>query len=325
MKKEKKRRIASAARVLLLAAGIGFIVKMVHDAGGQKISAALLGSIEWLPLAAGLEAIKLWLDAKATHVALSRQTRSKLSMSAVYRAQLIGAAVGHVTPSGRSAEEAAKAAVLSSKAGAGEASSAAATNQAAALIATGAVSVLCTVAAWLYSGTSWLTLVLLAHSVVVILFGLVIRMIMRSGRLTKWVKRKFKRVASGIEEFRRTSNHGGVLPLWPVFYQCGARLVQVAQFAVLAIAIGIDVNVAKSFLLEGLYMLSEVAGVAVPGQVGVAEGTFLGAAPILKTSGAKAMAVSLSLRVVHAFYVLVGSLVPYVWRNGSESGLAATK
>jgi hypothetical protein len=95
---------------------------------------------------------------------------------------------------------------------------------------------------------------------------------------------------------------------------CAGRVVQIAQYGVLAYAVGVDVTPTRALLAQGVYFVSIAVGVLVPGQIGVNEGAFTLWANPLGTTAASAVGLSLLNRIVTAFWVLVGSLTPLLWR-----------
>jgi len=308
-----RARAMSALRLAFAIAGIGAVVLLVRNTGADALVAVLVPAAKWIPLILLLEALRLGLDGTATWLALGRRARL-LPIRLLTRAQLIGAAVGSLAPAGRTAAEATKAALIAPWTGAPSATAAAATVQAATLLATALISIPCAWAAWVVSGSSWLTLSLLVHAVALFILGAGMRLAMRAPRLGRWFGGRAGRFARGAASFQDAARESPVLVPGPTAALFAGRVLQVAQYAVLAYAVGFDLTAVQALIAQGLNLVALAAGALVPGQIGVSEGAFVLSASTLGTTEAKAMAIALLAHVLQVATLPLGALTPMLWK-----------
>ncbi len=306
--------LRAALRPAFAVVGLGMLVLLVRDAGARELLRVLSRAAPWLPLVIALELARLSLDAVATWVAYGNRARD-VPFRSLLRAQLISTVVSTLAPAGRVAGEATKAALVSPYTGGATAMAAAATSQAAALVSTGLISIPCAVAAYLMTGPSWLTLALGVHMVVLVLAGASMRAGMRARGLGAWLKRRFHRIAPHTETFQESARSSGLLPVRPILATLLGRLLQVVQYGVLAVAVGIDVTVVGALVAQGLNLVALAVGALVPGQFGVSDGAFALSARAFGTTAAKAMSIALIAHAMQVLFVLVGALTPLVWRT----------
>ena len=67
---------------------------------------------------------------------------------------------------------------------------------------------------------------------------------------------------------------------------------------------------------QGLNLVALAVGALVPGQLGVSDGAFALSAKTLGTTTAKAMSIALLAHAMQVLFVLVGSLLPLLWKTG---------
>ncbi|WP_245772113.1 lysylphosphatidylglycerol synthase domain-containing protein [Myxococcus fulvus] len=308
-----KRRVTGLLRPLFAVAGVGMLALLVRKVGPHELGAVLLGAAPWLPWVVLLEVGRQGMDALATRASYGASAE-RVPLRVLARAQLIGTAVSSMAPAGRAAAEATKAALLSPHMGGGTAAAAAATSQAASLAAGGLISFPCAAASFLLTGWSVFTLAMLGHGVVLVLASTGVRACMRARGPCAWLAKRSRKWAQLTEQFRETACHGPLLPKSPVLAFLGSRTLQVAQYAVLTHAVGIDTSVVQALFSQGLYLCALAVGSLVPGQVGVSDGAFALAAGVLDTTAARAMSVALLGHLVQLVFVLAGALTPLVWR-----------
>ncbi|KFA91124.1 lysylphosphatidylglycerol synthase domain-containing protein [Archangium violaceum] len=266
--------------------GVALLAMLVQRAGAEELGRELSRAAPWLPLVLLLEVARLLLDALATRVAYGSRAR-EVPWRCMLRAQLIGTAVSSVAPTGRASGEAAKAALLGQYTGGATALAAAATSQAASLVSGGLLCLLGAFAAYLRTGASWLTLVLGVHALVLLLMGL--------------------------------GMHAGVKgrtppPARALLAALLGRTLQVVQYGLLAMAVGIDTTAVEALIAQGLHLVSLAVGALVPGQLGVREGAFALSAGAFGTTPARAMSIALLAHGTQGLFVLIGSLTPLVWK-----------
>ncbi|WP_233165820.1 lysylphosphatidylglycerol synthase transmembrane domain-containing protein [Archangium sp. Cb G35] len=279
-------RVLAVLHPVCAVLGVALLAMLVQRAGAEELGRELSRAAPWLPLVLMLEVTRLFLDALATRVAYGSRAR-EVPWRRMLRAQLIGTAVSSVSPTGRASGEAAKAALLGQYTGGATALAAAATSQAASLVSGGLICLLCAFAAYLRTGASWLTLVFGVHALVLLLMGL------------------------GMH----AGTKGRALP--PARTLLAAllgRTLQVVQYGILAMAVGIDTTVVEALIAQGLHLVSLAVGALVPGQFGVREGAFALSAGAFGTTPARAMSIALLAHGTQGLFVLLGSLTPLVWK-----------
>ncbi len=308
-----RKRVPGLLRPVFALAGLGTLALLVRKAGAAELGATLANAAPWLPWVVLLELGRQCTDATATRLAYGPGARS-VPLGALVRSQLIGTAISSMAPAGRAAAEATKAALLAPHMGGAMATSAAATSQAASLAAGGFISFPCALASYLLTGMSVFTVAMLAHGVLLVALSAGLRALMRAKRTGAWLMRRCQRWASHAEQFQASARSGALLPWRPMLAFLGSRTLQVAQYAVLTHAVGIDTSLVQALFSQGLYLCALAVGSLVPGQVGVSDGAFAMAAGVLDTTAARAMAVALLGHVVQLIFVVVGALTPLVWR-----------
>jgi hypothetical protein len=306
-------RAVAALRLAFASAGVAALVLLVRSAGPAALAATLARAAPWMPLILLLEAARVSMDAVATYFALGRKARA-VPITTLARAQIIGAAVSSVAPAGRAAAEAAKAALLAPWTGAAAATAAAATSQAATLLSTGLISIPCAWAAYRLTGSSAVTLALVAHAAALLVAGVAMRALMRARRLGRWLARRSVRLGRGAASFQEIARESPVLAPRATAALVAGRVLQIVQYGFLAHAAGVDVSALRALLAQGLNFLALAAGTLVPGQVGVSEGAFVLSAGALGATEATAMAIALLAHVVQVVFVPIGTLTPLVWK-----------
>lgn len=301
-------------RIAFGAAGLGVLAVMVRRIGPSAILDVLGPAWRWLPVAAVLEAGRLLTETLATYYAYGVRARV-IPRRMLVRAHLVAYAVSSVMPAGRAAGEATKVALLCRYAGIPAATAAAATNQAVTLIAGGLISVPCAAAAWQLTGPSVVTIALLVHAFVLCATGFGIRAAARSQGVGGKLSRALDRFAGDPSAFSRTSREVALLPRAPTAAMLLGRALQIAVFAVLAHAVGIDVSPARALYAQGINMISLAVGFLVPGQFGASDGAFALSADPLGTSVARAMSIALLAHVLQLAWVATGSLALLVWHT----------
>lgn len=279
-------RVLAVLHPVCAVLGVALLAMLVQHAGPEELGRLLSHAAPWLPLVLLLEVARLSLDAVATWVAYGHRAR-EVPWRSMLRAQLISTAVSSVSPTGRASGEAAKAALLGQYTGGATAMAAAATSQAASLVSSALVCLPCAFAAYLRTGVSWLTLVLAVHALVLLLVGLSMH----------------------------TGPYGRAWPpARPLMATLLGRTLQVVQYGILAMAVGIDTSVVEALIAQGLHLVSLAVGALVPGQFGVRDGAFALSAGAFGTTPARAMSIALLAHGTRGLFVLIGSLTPLVWK-----------
>lgn len=310
---KKRRWLPHVARALLLASGAGVVALLVRRAGPLELWAAVRPTLPWMPLLLGLDALRVAADAAATFFAYGDAART-VPRGPLIRAQLIANAVTMIAPAGRTAAEATKAALLSSWVGWPRATATATLLQALTLVGGALITVPCVVASALLTGGSAWTFAIAAQGAGVLVMGLVLRAATRSERVGSFLSARGRAIGAGAAEFRQASREPPMVPALPLACVTFGRACQVAQYYVLALAMGADITVPRALLAQGVSMVALALGVLVPGQVGASDGAFALSRGSLGMTAAQALAVPLLVHVLQAVGIAVGAVTPWLWR-----------
>jgi uncharacterized membrane protein YbhN (UPF0104 family) len=302
-----------AVRVLLGVAGIALIVVLVREVGYAKLEAAIVPALPWLPLALVLELARVAMDAVSSRASLASKG-AQVPPVPMFLAHVVAFAVMAVAPAGRPTSEVVKASLLARWLGPAPSAALATANQANTLLSSGTFTAASAVAAWIVTGPSTLTWLLVVHFVTMNASGLAIRAAARYARFGAWLGRRFPSLAPHAESFHETSRETSLFPLRPVVAMMIGRAFQAAHFGVLAYAVGLRPDVAGALALHGVYLVIAALGVLVPGQIGATEGGFALAADALHTSAAQAMAIALLAHGVQIVLTIAGLIVLMLWR-----------
>lgn len=319
MSKAAKARLGACARWAFLVAGLVTIGVLVRDVGASTLAAILERAALCLPFVMALEVCRIGADALTTYTALGASARL-VPLRMLGRAAFIARAVSSIAPAGRTAAEATKATLLAPFAGASLATSAAATGQSVTLVSVGIVSVPCAIAAWTLSGVSAVTLLLVAHAVLLVSTGVFLRVAMRSSVLGRLVFRVSRTAGASVSAFQAHARESRLLPPGPLFAALVGRTLQIAQYALLARAVGASPGFGRALVAEGANMVSLAVGALVPGQVGVSEGAFVWSADAIGATSAQAISIALLAHTLDLVFVPVGALVPFLVRASVHAG-----
>src|SRR5262249_8782651 len=190
----------------------------------------------------------------------------------------------------------------------------AATNQAVTLVSVAIASIPCAIAAWVVTGPSALSIALVAHAVALGIAGAAMRGGMRARWALGWFRARFARFGRHASQFHEAAHETSLLPPGTLAAMIVGRGFQIAQLAVFAFALGIDISMAKALVAQGVHLVVMAIAVFVPSQIGASEGAFALSANALGTTVSKAMVVALLIHVVQLAWVLIGSMTPILWR-----------
>lgn len=299
------QRVRAFRSVILMFSGIALLIFLVTRTEPAQLLHALEQAGSWLPLLVLLEALLLVTDtvAFAALIAPARAitARGWLRSSAASYVCLV------LLPAGRAVGEAARAALAAPHTGAKRAAIASTELQAVALIADGIISAAgACVVFWSLGGAQHLASALLGNGWLVTLAGAALLYAVRSPAAGTWLNEKVPRLASVLP--RSTGGPRGSAwsaAAWSVL----GRVLQVLQYGIAILAVGGAFGVKSAFVAHGVHMLGATVGVAVPNQVGIAEGAYLVFADVLGFGGAPARALAAMLAVRCAqILVVIASL-----------------
>jgi hypothetical protein len=182
-----------------------------------------------------------------------------------------------------------------------------------ALIVNCFVSVLACLAALAAVGPGIVPLAIAGNALVTLLGGLGLLFVGRHSGLGAWVGKRLPQVNSfGIDVDERLARE----PLWPVRaigWECLSRACQVAQNAILVVAVGGALGLGPALASEGIHLVGTAVGELVPAQIGFIEASYTFCARALGLAPSAAVAIGMLQHLSQLCWVLVGSLVPLVW------------
>jgi len=300
-------------RALLLALGLGLVGYFVWSTGPANVAAALAEAGPWLPLLALIEGLLVLTDVRAI-AALLGPAAADVPMRSWFRSCALSYTCLALMPAGRTASEAARATVLAPHVGSPRAVTAGAQLQAAALLADAMISVLCAaVLAPFAERAKGLPLMLVANAVVVGVGGGALLVLARNERVATAVGKRFPRLVAGLAAGEGRPHTWGVKAcLWSF----AGRVIQVLEFGVAVLAVGGILSLPSATAAFGVHAVSATIGVAVPNQLGIADGAYVLYADILGFAAfpARALAAMLAVRVTQVALALFGMLVPALLR-----------
>ncbi len=318
MESRTKQRLSSLTRVAFFVAGLTVLTLLVRSAGASALAAAMRSALPWLPVLLALDALRVGCDTLATYFAYGA-LGPKVPRGPLLRAHVIANAVTMLAPAGRTAAEATKAALLARWVGWPGATAAATLMQSLALVAGALITVPCALSAFILTGGSVLTYAIAGQGVGVLVLGLGLRVASRNQRIGRAFAKRSRKLETAADEFQKTTREGVLVPKKPLLALATGRACQIAQYAVLATAVGGLVTPTRVLLAQGVNMVGLAVGVLVPGQVGATDGAFAFSSEALAMTQAQALAVAMLVHVLQVIGIVVGTLTPLVWRLPDDS------
>ena len=314
-------RLGALARVLFALVGLAATAALVASEGASALGSALAAALPALPACAALEVGRVSCEALAARSA-DAEKASRPALARLWLAQLVGHAFLTVAPAPRTAAEAAKATLLAGDWGPARAAAIGASVQGATLFAVAAMSAAGCAATLARGVRGALPTTMGANAVGVGVAGLGFVLALRSKRVAGWVARAlaWPRVA------RRWPGAGASFALFgeacagrtrvalPAACLVGSMLCQVTQLALLAHHVAGQGSATGAFAAFGAQLVAASVAVAVPGQLGVREASFVLAAEAIGTTPARAASIALAWRAVQLSFALAGFATLAAWR-----------
>lgn len=307
-----RRNVGLALRASVLVGAVIALIVVVRAVGTGEVMALLAQAAWLLPLAALLELGRIALDGVATRMALGSRG-ALVPLRTLIAAHLVAHGVMNVMPAGRGASEAAKATLLAPYLGAPAAIAMGTTNQANVLLSSALFSLPCALAAHLALHSNELTLAIVIHFAVLFASGAGLRFLQRFPRALHFVERHFARWAGGARRFVEASRETPLLSAGPIAAMSLGRLLQTAEYAVLAYAVGLPIGPLGALAVQGLNLVAAAVGVLVPGQMGSSEAIFAIAADAIGSTAAQAVSIALLAHAVSLAFAAVGLVVLGAW------------
>lgn len=308
MSPKRRAELEALVRGALLAFGLGLVGYFVVRTGPEQVLLALTQAGHYLPLLVGLELVMMVCDVKAFAALLGREAAAVPARSWV-RSTAASYACLILLPAGRAASEVARAAGVAGHVGVVRAATAGAQLQAACLASDGLASAAVMGVLLAFGGDMHHLPAMLGANAALTLFGGVsllvlvqhrrgaLRLATRAPRLLGWLAQ---------------AEHPPTLGMSAVGLTCFARGLQVLQYGLAVLAVGGGFGMRKSAVAFGAHAVGATLGVAIPNQIGAADGAYLLFADTLGFGGmpARALAVMLSIRVAQVVLALTCLLVP---------------
>ncbi len=304
---------STPGRVAAALAGLAAVSLIVHGLGLREVGDAIAGCGPYFVLVVLLEASVLACSTLALR-SLYGLAAASVPTSQFVRAALLGYAVQGLVPAGRAAAEATRASLLARWVGGGRAGAAAARMQAVVLVVTGIISIPAGLGCVLLTDSPWLPIAVAISGVVALALGLGLFAIARRARVGAWLGRRIKRAAEFGSDLDAALAREAGLPWRAIGWECLGRCIQVAQQAALIACVGGAIGLAHALCSEGIHLVGAAIGDLIPAQLGATEGNFTLAASALGLARASAVSIALLAHLAQLVWVIVGSLVPLVWR-----------
>jgi hypothetical protein len=306
-------------RIALGLAGLAVLGLIVRHVGTGMVIDTLRAALPWLPILLALDLFRVACSTAASYFAFGALAR-RIPRATLFRAHVLGYALGSVAPAPTVADEAIKAALLVPFVGPRAVTAVAFINQAATWISVGLFSVFCGLAIFALRGASIWFWACAIHAPVLVASGLALQAVTRSGAPGRWLLKTFPRLALRAPAFPEDAKEAGLWVARPTSALLLGRCFQVLQYGVAALAVGIHASFLGAMAAQGVSFVAAAVGVFVPAGVGVNEGAFTLAADMLDTTAVRATSIALLIRCNQLIWVLAGSGLALLSRSRAIQG-----
>jgi hypothetical protein len=301
-------------RPALLVCGLGLVGYFVAATGPAAVLAALVRAGPYFFVIALLEASALLTDTAAFGLLLGPKAK-EVSARGWLRSSAASYSCLVLLPAGRAASEVARASLVASAVGPRRAATAALRLQATALVADGLISgALALVVLRLLGNPRHLSALLAGNFVLATLVGLGLLTLSRSASAAELLVRRFPRIAGGVGlgPIGGAPDGAPTRALAASLLSLFGRILQWLEYGVAVRAVGGQLALGSAGVAYGVHMVGATVGMAIPNQVGVADGAYLLYADSLGFGSAPALALSvmLSVRAAQLLFALVCLGVP---------------
>jgi hypothetical protein len=290
--------------------GLVAFVLLWHQLGSHALLAALHVFKRLWPGLLLLEGARLLCEVVGTRILLGASD-AHVPWRRLVRGQLLGQALDVVMPAGRTASEAAKAAVYSRAIG---------VPQAAAIATALQLAVLACNALWVLAGYSVSARLGLPEALRVGLLGYALATGLLVLGVTLFAAAPFIRyflarvpvLYASLERFANLLVAAPIALTGAVAAQLTGRAVQALQLAVAAGAFGVHFAPLQFPLAESVYLVGAALGDLVPAQVGTTDAALVLAGPALGLTPAAAFSVIVALRAVQLSMAAISATSAWV-------------
>lgn len=304
----KSKALRLGVQGALFVAGLGLVAYFVVTTGPRQVLDAFRAAGPILPLLAVLELVAVFADARA-FAALAGPDARRIDRRGWLRSSAMSYVCLTLLPAGRTASEVARASTLARYVGAWRAATAGAQLQAAALVADGVISGLCALVVVTAVASAHHLPELLAGNVIIALGGGVgLLVLIQNPRVAAALARRFPRLFAKLVSTEGRPHSWGVGgSAWSFL----GRLAQLLGHALAVHAVGGKLDVPTAAVAYGIHVVSATIGVAIPNQVGIADGAYVLFADTLGFAGApaRALAAMLAIRATQVALALACLLV----------------
>jgi hypothetical protein len=310
-------RLRSRLQALLLVVGLTIVGYFVWRTGPEQVLAALEAAGRFVPLLALFELLVVLTDV-AAFAALLGEDRKAVSRRGWVRSSALSYGCLILLPAGRTASEAARASVVARYVGGMRAATAGAQLQASALAATGFMSGVAALVVFAFVDPArGLGGMLAGNSAFVAASGVLLLVLVRHRGLARRLAQRFPKI---FTRFAAGEGRPHTLGVVAVAWSFLGRVLQLVQFAVAVLAVGGSFSLIRGAVAFGIHLVMSTVGVAIPNQVGVADGAYvLFAEPLgFGATPARALAVMLAVRATQIPLALACFLIPALLRERAE-------
>jgi hypothetical protein len=288
---------------------LGLIVRHV---GAETVIDTLRAALPWLPILCALDLFRIACATASSYFAFGALAR-RIPRGTLFHAHVLGYSLGSIAPAPTVADETIKATLVAPFVGPRAVTSVAFINQAAIWISVGLFSVVCGFAIFALRGASLWFWVCTIHAAVLVISGLALQAVTRSGAPGRWMIKMVPHLAARAAAFPEDLSGTALWVARPTGALLLGRCFQALQYGVAALAVGIRASPLRAMAAQGVDLVASAVGVLVPAGVGVKEGAFTLAADTLGTTAARATSLALLVRCDQLIWALAGSGVALLW------------
>lgn len=302
-----RERLVVFVEVAFAIVGVAAVVLLVRHVGARALLELLRQALPWMPLLIGLEALRIVAEAVGTRAVARLVMPERLTGWAWLRMHLVANATLVVLPAGRAVCESVKFVSLSASTGPGRAAAIVVVQQAMTLLAMGAISIPCALAAYGLQARL-LALAIGIHGLSAVGAAFLLVLSARHAKLPRFASAWL--MPSTLGTFRETMLALPWISPVGLLGKLLNRVLQAAQYAVCMVAVAGDTTAARALLADGASLVGSALGELIPAQVGAVDGALAYAAPQLGLTVAMAIAVATLARLSNLFWSAVGALTP---------------
>lgn len=288
-----RKQWTRALRALVFVGGLTLAAWLIRGVGIARVMEVFSETWRFIPAVAGLEILFVSMDVVSLRCLLG-DAAPRVPRAVWVRSTAVAYASTILLPTTRAAGEAARAATLAPSLGAADAVATCTRLQACALlgnVAISAVIMAVLLVARIESGP--LMLLLLGNAAICAAGATGLLVLLANGRFAAWLKQRLRRFEKK-EQLTYLRPTGWQVALATTFSIVG-RLFQTVQYGVALHAVGGHATAATAFATQGAHLVGAALGGFVPGQIGVAEGTYQAFAATLGLASEPARALTIAL------------------------------